>query len=61
MCDTAHDFYPDDQRRLIAKQLPDGRWQCTPPYVDPHTFEEREVVTATWAALLDAGYETEDD
>lgn len=59
MCDP-HDFYPDDQRRLMAEQMPDGRWRCTPPYVDPTTFEEHEFVTMTLAQLIDAGYETED-
>lgn len=58
MSDTPHDPFPEDERVLTARRLPDGRWHCAPPYVDPETFEVSEVVTLTDDELIAAGYET---
>lgn len=54
-----HDFYPDDQRRLMAYPLPDGRYRCVPPFCDEATGTERDVVSLSLAELIDAGYETD--
>lgn len=58
--DEPHDFFPEDQRRMMAEPLPDGRFRCTPPFLDPDTFEEHEIVSLSLEELIEHGYETDD-